>query len=127
MISLAELLINEYNQSDLNDSTVESTYSSIYDSSLANNFSILRCPNVKLIDSHSERYLHKKEIEDIDFDDNDSGLGDSTPPSPTWSYNEGHDDADIRQQISEKTTEHNSNNIFCWEDKVEQYIDAGKI
>ena len=52
-------------------------------------------PVLQTLASNLKGDMPKNEIYVGDFDDADSGLGDSTPPSPTWTYDEDCEESSI--------------------------------
>ena len=82
-------------------------------------------PNMNAISSMSTRNVLKCLDSDLCFSDTDSGLGDSTPPSPTWidieSSQENHTDFD-KSVITTK----NMAQCFSYQDDG-QNITKGKL
>ena len=122
MISLDELLSEQFTKSELKQTDVDTTFFSTYNSSAHSNFNILRCPNLRITSSVIRQDVHK-DLDDADFDDTDSGLGDSTPPSPTWTYNESSEETRYNNDNSE-TIKQGCFQRFCYWETSDQNIDS---
>ena len=126
MISLSEFAFEVTTTHDVIKTDIGSTFSSSMASSISDNFNYLRESVPSTLPTELVEDIYKKDISFRDFTDTDSGLGDSTPPSPTWTYTEGCDEASSRMQISTECTQKNVNN-FCYWDKVDVCIDKGEL
>ena len=62
----------------------ETSFAAPCESSAFKDSGILQHPNINAISSMATRNVLKSLDSDLCFSDTDSGLGDSTPPSPTW-------------------------------------------
>ena len=107
-------------------------FPSHYNSSLCNELNTLKEQNLAIPQSHMIKVTQIQERYNIDFDDNDSGLGDSTPPSPSWSTSETFDEIEHRTDIT-NVDQDNERNVFEWElqdqhfDKGNNYLDYHKL
>ena len=74
----------------------EASFAELCESSAFKDSGISQHPNIKELSSMATRNVLKCLDSDLCFSDTDSGLGDSTPPSPTWldteSSQENHTD-----------------------------------
>ena len=73
-----------------------------------------------------EERTNKNIAKETDFEDTDSGLGDSTPPSPTWTFDEdAHDieDASDKQMY----TNERSDIKFTYSKNLSHEMKSGKF
>ena len=115
MISLTELLMDNCTTPEPKENDIDSTFTSFYDSSLSNDFNLLRHSTLTILKSRVTEITHTDEIYNTDFDDNDSGLGDSTPPSPTWTNSDDSEEIDHRMENITDAEQDSLNDIFHWE------------
>ena len=90
MVGLIELfsdqfrLVDDCSNMHRNHEDDETSFAASCESSAFKDSGILQHPNINAISSMATRNVLKSLDGDLCFSDTDSGLGDSTPPSPTW-------------------------------------------
>ena len=102
MVGLIELfndqfqLVDDCSNVHRNQEDNETSFAASCESSAFKDSGISQHPNIKAISSMATQNVLKCLDSDLCFSDTDSGLGDSTPPSPTWldteSSQENHTD-----------------------------------
>ena len=105
---------------------IDSAFTSFNDSLLSNDFNLLRHSKLTMLKSRVTEITHTNEIYNNDCDDNDSGLGDSTPPSPTWTNSEDSEEINHRMENITDVEPDSIKDIFHWE-LQHQHIHKGNI
>ena len=104
----------------------ETSFAASCESSAFKDSAISQHPNINALSSMATQNVLKCLDSDLCFSDTDSGLGDSTPPSPTWldieSSQENHTDFD-KSVITTK----NMAQCFSYQDDDGQKITQGKL
>ena len=90
MVGLIDLFSDQFRFADdcsdmhRNHEDNETSFAASCESSAFKDSGISQYPNIKAMSSMATQNVLKCLDSDLCFSDTDSGLGDSTPPSPTW-------------------------------------------